>query len=57
MHRWELDAALDVLTMCHCHLLESDPSKNEVILRRQALMRYSHILSADDRYSSWQEVK
>ncbi|KAJ9549726.1 hypothetical protein OSB04_022269 [Centaurea solstitialis] len=55
LHRWELDAALDVLTMCHCHLLESDPSKSEVVLRRQALMRYSHILSADDRYSSWQE--
>lgn len=30
MHRWELDAALDVLTMCHCHLPESDPSKKEV---------------------------
>lgn len=30
LHRWELDAALDVLTMCHCHLLETDPSKNEV---------------------------
>ncbi|XP_071701623.1 uncharacterized protein [Rutidosis leptorrhynchoides] len=57
MHRWELDAALDVLTMCHCHLSESDPSKNEVVLRRQALMRYSHILSADGRYSSWQEVE
>lgn len=23
---------------------------------RQALQRYSHILGADDRYSSWQEV-
>ncbi|KAI3728271.1 hypothetical protein L6452_16904 [Arctium lappa] len=57
LHRWELDAALDVLTMCHCHLLESDPSKNEVVLRRQALMRYSHILSADERYNSWQEVE
>ncbi|KAI3501756.1 hypothetical protein L1887_29761 [Cichorium endivia] len=57
LHRWELDAALDVLTMCHCHLLETDPSKNQVVLRRQALMRYSHILSADDRYNSWQEVE
>ncbi|XP_023748497.1 uncharacterized protein LOC111896742 isoform X2 [Lactuca sativa] len=57
LHRWELDAALDVLTMCHCHLLETDPSKNEVVLRRQALMRYSHILSADERYNSWQEVE
>ncbi|MFS8030630.1 hypothetical protein Hanom_Chr17g01536291 [Helianthus anomalus] len=57
LHRWELDAALDVLTMCHCHLLEIDPYKNEVVLRRQALMRYSHILSADERYNSWQEVE
>nr|XP_043638938.1 LOW QUALITY PROTEIN: uncharacterized protein LOC122610032 [Erigeron canadensis] len=57
MHRWELNAALDVLTMCHCHLLENDPSKHEVVLRRQALMRYSHILSADERYNSWQEVE
>nr|GEV14748.1 hypothetical protein [Tanacetum cinerariifolium] len=57
LHKWELDAALDVLTMCHCHLLESDPSKNEVVLRRQALMRYSHILTADERYNSWQEVE
>ncbi|XP_024993509.1 uncharacterized protein LOC112527248 isoform X2 [Cynara cardunculus var. scolymus] len=57
LHRWELDAALDVLTMCHCHLGENDPSKKEVVLRRQALMRYSHILSADERYNSWQEVE
>ncbi|XP_076932004.1 uncharacterized protein LOC143597374 [Bidens hawaiensis] len=57
LHRWELDAALDVLTMCHCHLLENDPFKNEVVQRRQALMRYSHILSADERYNSWQEVE
>ncbi|KAL4570212.1 hypothetical protein LXL04_025863 [Taraxacum kok-saghyz] len=57
LDRWELDAALDVLTMCHCHLLENDPHKNQVVLRRQALMRYSHILSADDRYNSWQEVE
>ncbi|KAJ0811801.1 hypothetical protein HanPSC8_Chr17g0754801 [Helianthus annuus] len=55
LHRWELDAALDVLTMCHCHLLEIDPYKNEVVLRRQALMRYSHILSADERYNSCAE--
>ncbi|KAI3812488.1 hypothetical protein L1987_17198 [Smallanthus sonchifolius] len=57
MHRWELNAALDVLTMCHCHLLENDPCKSEVVLRRQALMRYSHIISADERYNSWQEVE
>ncbi|OUZ99912.1 hypothetical protein BVC80_9069g19 [Macleaya cordata] len=57
MHRWELDAAMDVLTMCSCHLLSSDPVKSEVLQMRQALQRYSHILSADDHYSSWQEVE
>ena len=31
MHRWELDAALDVLTMCSCHLPQSDPVRNEVL--------------------------
>ena len=30
LHRWELDAALDVLTMCTCHLPEDNPIKNEV---------------------------
>lgn len=57
MHRWDLDAALDVLTMCSCHLPESDPFRNEVLQRRLALQRYSHILSADDHLSSWQEVE
>ncbi|XP_050366910.1 uncharacterized protein LOC126785311 isoform X2 [Argentina anserina] len=57
MHRWELDAALDVLTMCSCHLPQSDPIREEVMCRRQALLRYSHILGADDHYSSWQEVE
>ncbi|KAG8657349.1 hypothetical protein MANES_03G064200v8 [Manihot esculenta] len=57
MHRWELDAALDVLTMCSCHLPENDAVRNEVLHTRQALQRYSHILSADDHYSSWQEVE
>lgn len=32
MHRWELDAALDVLTMCSCHLPQSDPIRNEVLV-------------------------
>lgn len=32
MHRWELDAALDVLTMCSCHLPQSDPVRNEVLV-------------------------
>uniref|UniRef100_A0A1J3CB32 ZFYVE26-like TPR repeats domain-containing protein n=1 Tax=Noccaea caerulescens TaxID=107243 RepID=A0A1J3CB32_NOCCA len=57
MHTWELDAALNVLTMCSCHLLESDPISYEVLQRRQALQKYSHILSADDRHNSWQEVE
>lgn len=30
MHGWELDAALDVLTMCSCHLTETDPLSSEV---------------------------
>ncbi|KAJ0971286.1 hypothetical protein J5N97_019245 [Dioscorea zingiberensis] len=57
LHRWELDAAMDVLTMCSCHLPQGDQLKNEVMQMRQSLQRYSHILSADDRYSCWQEVE
>ncbi|XP_010249786.1 PREDICTED: uncharacterized protein LOC104592245 [Nelumbo nucifera] len=57
LHRWELDAAMDVLTMCSCHLPASDPARNEVLQMRQDLQRYSHILRADDHYSSWQEVE
>ncbi|KAK3027037.1 hypothetical protein RJ639_041192 [Escallonia herrerae] len=30
LNRWELHAALDVLTMCSCHLPGSDPIRNEV---------------------------
>ncbi|CAI0420573.1 unnamed protein product [Linum tenue] len=30
MNTWELDAALDVLTMCSCHLTECDSVRNEV---------------------------
>ncbi|KAG7572251.1 hypothetical protein ISN44_As09g006230 [Arabidopsis suecica] len=57
MHTWELEAALNVLTMCSCHLLNNDPISLEVLHRRQALQKYSHILSADDRHNSWQEVE
>ncbi|KAK6927422.1 hypothetical protein RJ641_006013 [Dillenia turbinata] len=57
LHRWELDAALDVLTMCSCHLPQGDPIKDEILQRRQALQRYNNILCADDHYSSWQEVE
>ncbi|KAI8024244.1 hypothetical protein LOK49_LG03G02753 [Camellia lanceoleosa] len=62
LHRWELDAALDVITMCSCHLPKADLVKNEVpggilvVQMRQDLLRYKHILSADDHYCSWQEV-
>ncbi|KAI8009536.1 hypothetical protein LOK49_LG06G01362 [Camellia lanceoleosa] len=52
LHRWELDAALDVITMCSCHLPEGDPVKNEIVQMRQDLLRYKHILSADDHYYS-----
>ncbi|KAF3778358.1 hypothetical protein EJ110_NYTH43674 [Nymphaea thermarum] len=57
LHRWELNPAMDVLTMCICHLPQGDPLRSEAILARQALQRYSHILCADDRYNSWQEVE
>ncbi|XP_057524069.1 uncharacterized protein LOC130803870 isoform X3 [Amaranthus tricolor] len=57
MHSWELDAALDVLTMCSCHLHQSEPIMNEVLHRKQAIQKYKHILSADDQYQSWQEVE
>ncbi|XP_077246440.1 zinc finger FYVE domain protein isoform X2 [Tasmannia lanceolata] len=57
LHRWELDAAMDVLTMCSCHLPQTDPVKIEVLQMRQALQRYNHILCADDHHSSWQEVQ
>ncbi|CAH9122192.1 unnamed protein product [Cuscuta epithymum] len=54
---WELDAALDVLTMCSCHLLNTDPLKDEVERMRRALLRFKHILTADELYSSWQQVE
>ncbi|XP_048494067.1 uncharacterized protein LOC104887752 isoform X2 [Beta vulgaris subsp. vulgaris] len=57
LHRWELDSALDVLTMCSCHLSQNEPIKNEILHRKQALQKYKHILSADDQYRSWQEVE
>ncbi|KAL1300935.1 hypothetical protein HN51_045559 [Arachis hypogaea] len=57
VHTWELDAALDVLTMCCCHLPQNDPVRQEILQMKQALQRYSHILNADDHYTSWQEVE
>ncbi|PKA58911.1 hypothetical protein AXF42_Ash001004 [Apostasia shenzhenica] len=55
--RWELNAAIDVLAMCGCHLPEKDPIRPEVLQRKQALQRYNHILCADDHYKTWQEVE
>ncbi|KAK7283046.1 hypothetical protein RIF29_12273 [Crotalaria pallida] len=57
LRSWELNAALDVLTMCSCHLPENDSIRKEVLQMKQALQSYSHILSADDHYTSWQEVE
>ncbi|XP_074272051.1 uncharacterized protein LOC141595969 [Silene latifolia] len=57
LHKWELDDAFDVLTMCSCHLSDDDPLKTEVLQQKQALQKYKHILSADDQYNSWQEVE
>ncbi|MED6195197.1 hypothetical protein PIB30_035809, partial [Stylosanthes scabra] len=57
VHTWKLDAALDVLTMCSCHLPQNYPIRQEILQMKQALQRYSHILNADDRYTSWQEVE
>ncbi|CAA6666265.1 unnamed protein product [Spirodela intermedia] len=57
LHRWELDAAMDVLLMCSCHLPLDCPLRNEILQTRQALQRYKNILCADDRYSCWQEVE
>ncbi|KAL5074247.1 hypothetical protein RYX36_013231 [Vicia faba] len=57
VHTWELNAALDVLTMCSCHLHQNDSTREEVLQMKQDLQRYSHILSADDHYTSWQEVE
>ncbi|KAK1299184.1 hypothetical protein QJS10_CPB14g01000 [Acorus calamus] len=57
LHKWDLDAAMDIVSMCGCHLPQSDPIRYEVLQMRRALLRYSHILSADDRYKCWQEVE
>ncbi|KAJ1687936.1 hypothetical protein LUZ63_019326 [Rhynchospora breviuscula] len=57
LHKWDSDAAINVLSMCICHLPEADPLRNEIFQKRRALQRYRHILSADDRYNNWQEVE
>ncbi|KAG6474190.1 uncharacterized protein LOC122028060 isoform X1 [Zingiber officinale] len=57
VHRWDLDPAIDVLTMCICHLPQHQPIRSEVLHMRQSLQRYHHILSADDHYTRWQQVE
>ncbi|TVU34358.1 hypothetical protein EJB05_16190, partial [Eragrostis curvula] len=57
LHSWDLDAANNVLTMCICHLPENDPLRSKVMHMKQSLQRYGHIMSADDRYTRWQEVE
>lgn len=55
--KWELDAAIDVLTMCSCHLAAHDLLYPEVVKLKQDLQLYSRILRADGRFSNWQEVE
>ncbi|KAL3693637.1 hypothetical protein R1sor_007288 [Riccia sorocarpa] len=57
LHRWELDAAIDVLTMCSCHLNPTEPLYEEVVRVRQSLQQYGRILRADSRFSNWREVE
>ncbi|GJM94022.1 hypothetical protein PR202_ga10633 [Eleusine coracana subsp. coracana] len=57
LRSWDLDAANNVLTMCICHLFENDPLRSKVLHMKQSLKRYGHIMSADDRYTRWQEVE
>jgi hypothetical protein len=56
LQRWELDAAIDVLTMCSCHLSSTNPLLLEVARKRQLLQQYGRILQADNRFTHWQEV-
>ncbi|KAJ7536047.1 hypothetical protein O6H91_12G054900 [Diphasiastrum complanatum] len=57
LHRWELGAAIDVLTMCSCHLHSDNPLYAEVMQKKQALQQYNVILRADGRFTSWQQVE
>ncbi|CAM6127643.1 unnamed protein product [Calypogeia fissa] len=56
-HRWELDAAIDVLTMCICHLDRTEPLYEEVLRVKSSLQQYGRILRADSRFSNWREVE
>ncbi|XP_078432242.1 zinc finger FYVE domain protein isoform X2 [Wolffia australiana] len=57
LHRWGLDAGLEVLLMCSCHLPPDCRIRTEVLQRRHALLRYKSVLNADDSFSCWQEVE
>lgn len=47
----KLVALLGSSVMLNCFFIV-----HQVVQMRQALLRYKHILCADDHYSSWQEV-
>ncbi|XP_024541382.1 uncharacterized protein LOC9656299 [Selaginella moellendorffii] len=57
LHRWELDAAIDVLTMCSCHLPTDDVLYEEVIRVKKHLQQYRQILREDVKFENWQEVE
>ncbi|KAG6557384.1 hypothetical protein Mapa_000653 [Marchantia paleacea] len=57
LHRWELDAAIDVLTMCSCHLDPKESLYEEAVRVKQSLQQYGRILRADSRFSNWREVE
>ncbi|KAG0495156.1 hypothetical protein HPP92_006150 [Vanilla planifolia] len=54
LHKWELNASIDVLTMCSCHLPQNDPIRDEVLQKRKDLQRYNQeSLCAEDHYNNW----
>ncbi|KAG0600289.1 hypothetical protein M758_11G022200 [Ceratodon purpureus] len=57
LQRWDLDAAIDVLTMCSCHLSPDDSLYLEVVKKRDTLQQYGRIQRADNRFTQWQEVE
>ncbi|KAG0493045.1 hypothetical protein HPP92_006443 [Vanilla planifolia] len=57
LHKWELNASIDVLTMCSCHLPQNAPIRDEVLQKRKDLQRYNRILCAEDHYNNWLEVE
>ncbi|MCO5611281.1 hypothetical protein L7F22_065533 [Adiantum nelumboides] len=54
---WDLESAIDVLTMCSCHLNDTDSLRDEVLQLKQSLQLYSQILRADGRFTNWQEIE